>query len=392
MKTKSLFMAVAALTIAGCSQNEVMEMNPDTHRAIGLDVYTGVHTKGAETTTSTIKGENVGFGIFAYLTTGTWNDKKTEAKPEFMYNEHATWATDPGSWNYTSSPRFWPLNDDQITFFVYAPYDAEGKGKGITLSAQTDKGAPKITFEVKTSNDWKDMVDLVVDKRDDIKNQTSESNKSKAGTVSFKFSHVLTKIANVKVKPSTDLGENTKIFVRELKLLPGNGILYTKGVYSFDNDTWDETSPSATYFSKDQNLSNLLNTKKAENAWGYTETSIEVLNKTDDATALFPENQYLYFIPVNNSSGTSQDGDLNLKITYDIVTKVDNDNHLVSSVTDRLVKLPKGTFKKGTAHTYVLTIKMNTIIIAVEDEMTGWTGNKDEEINVEKDTDPKSAN
>lgn len=392
MKTKSLFMAVAALTIAGCSQNEVMEMNPDTHRAIGLDVYTGVHTKGAETTTSTIKGENVGFGIFAYLTTGTWNDKKTEAKPEFMYNEHATWATDPGSWNYTSSPRFWPLNDDQITFFAYAPYDAEGKGKGITLSAQTDEGAPKITFEVKTSNDWKDMVDLVVDKRDDIKNQTSESNKSKAGTVSFKFSHVLTKIANVKVKPSTDLGENTKIFVRELKLLPGNGILYTKGVYSFDNDTWDETSPSATYFSKDQNLSNLLNTKKAENAWGYTETSIEVLNKTDDATALFPENQYLYFIPVNNSSGTSQDGDLNLKITYDIVTKVDNDNHLVSSVTDRLVKLPKGTFKKGTAHTYVLTIKMNTIIIAVEDEMTGWTGNKDEEINVEKDTDPKSAN
>lgn len=383
MKTKSLFMAVAALTIAGCSQNEVMEMNPDTHRAIGLDVYTGVHTKGAETTTSTIKGENVGFGIFAYLTTGTWNDKKTEAKPEFMYNEHATWATDPGSWNYTSSPRFWPLNDDQITFFAYAPYDAEGKGKGITLSAQTDKGAPKITFEVKTSNDWKDMVDLVVDKRDDIKNQTSESNESNAGTVSFKFSHVLTKIANVKVKPSTTLGENTKIFVRELKLVPGNNILYTKGVYSFENDTWEGISPSATYFSNDQDLSQFLDTKGAESAWEYDETSIEIKYDNDNATALFPENQYLYFIPVNNGNGTSKEGDLSLKITYDVVTKVDDSHHLISTVTDREAKLPKGTFKKGTAHTYILTITMNTINITVAEDITGWEDKSDGNIKEE---------
>lgn len=391
MKTKSLFMAVAVLTIAGCSQNEVMEMNPDTHRAIGLDVYTGVHTKGAETTTSTIKNTDAGFGIFAYKTTKDgWDSEKASTKPEFMYNEHATWVTD--SWSYTTSPRFWPLNDDKITFFAYAPYDADGTGKGITLSAQTENGAPKITFEVKTSNDWKDMVDLVVDKRDDIKNQTSESNESNAGTVSFKFSHVLTKIANVKVKPSIGLGENTKIFVRELKLLPGSGILYMKGVYSFDDDTWGETSPAATYCSKDQDLSKFLNTKGAENAWGYTETSIEIQNQTDNATALFPENQYLYFIPVNNGSGTSKEGDLNLKITYDIVTKVDNDNHLVSTVTDRVVKLPQGTFKKGTAHTYVLTIKMNTIKIAVEDNMTSWTANKDEEIEVKKDTGSEPAN
>ncbi len=391
MKTKSLFMAVAALTIAGCSQNEVMEMNPDTHRAIGLDVYTGVHTKGAETTTSTIKGENAGFGIFAYLTTGTWNDKKTEVKPEFMYNEHATWVTD--SWIYATSPRFWPLNDDQITFFAYAPYEDqtdESKKNGITLSAQTDEGAPKITFEVKTSNDWKDMVDLVVDTRNDIKNQTSESNKSKAGTVSFKFSHVLTKIANVKVKPSTDLGENTKIFVRELKLVPGE-ILCNKAVYDLGTDKWGDTEP-VSHFNKDIDLSSFLNRTVQTEKWGYTENSIDV---SDNATAasLFKSGEALYFIPVDNSTGTAALGNLKLKITYDIVTKVgDGSSHLVSKVTEREVELPANTFKKGTAHTYVLTIKMNTIMIAVEDKMADWTANKDEEINVEKDTDPKSAN
>ena len=42
MGTKSLLMAMAALTIAGCSQNEVTEINPDADRTIGLDVYTGV--------------------------------------------------------------------------------------------------------------------------------------------------------------------------------------------------------------------------------------------------------------------------------------------------------------------------------------------------------------
>ena len=31
--------------------------------------------------------------------------------------------------------------------------------------------------------------------------------------------------------------------------------------------------------------------------------------------------------------------------------------------------------KKGTQHTYVLTIKMNAISIAVDDNMTGWTSN-----------------
>lgn len=42
MEVKSLLMVMATLTIAGCSQNEMTEMNPDTNRTIGLDVYTEV--------------------------------------------------------------------------------------------------------------------------------------------------------------------------------------------------------------------------------------------------------------------------------------------------------------------------------------------------------------
>jgi len=35
-----------------------------------------------------------------------------------------------------------------------------GTDQKITLSGQNAKGAPTITFEVKTSNNWKDMIDL----------------------------------------------------------------------------------------------------------------------------------------------------------------------------------------------------------------------------------------
>lgn len=57
MEVKSLLMVMATLTIAGCSQNEMTEMNPDTNRTIGLDVYTEVQTRGTETTTSNIESK-----------------------------------------------------------------------------------------------------------------------------------------------------------------------------------------------------------------------------------------------------------------------------------------------------------------------------------------------
>ena len=378
MGTKSLLMAMAALTIAGCSQNEVTEINPDADRTIGLDVYTEVQTRGTETTTSTLKEADAGFGIFAYKTSKEgWDSEKASTTPDFMYNEHATWTS--GSWGYASL-RFWPTNDDKITFFAYAPYESnpgEGTDQKIILSAQSDKEAPKITFEVKTSNNWKDMVDLVTDCRTTIKDLTSESNVGNKGTVQFKFSHVLTQIANVKVKPDVNLGAETRIFVTGLKLSPGSGILYNKAV-DFGTDAWNAISPSASYFSAEQDLSEFVN-RTGIDQWGYKKSAVDVSSNTD-ATALFSEKEALYFIPVNNQNGTAKEGDLSLKISYDVVTKVNDSSNLTSTVTDKEVKLPQGTFKKGTQHTYVLTIKMNAISIAVDDNMTGWTSNGESNI------------
>ena len=41
MKTiNAMMLSLAALTIAGCSQNEVTEISPDAHPQVGFGVYT----------------------------------------------------------------------------------------------------------------------------------------------------------------------------------------------------------------------------------------------------------------------------------------------------------------------------------------------------------------
>lgn len=379
METKNLMMVMAALAMAGCSQNEVTEVNPDAHPVIGFDVYTGVQTRGAETDITALKGKDAGFGFFAYKTEGEWKNDGSKATPDFLYNEHGTWTTtedtedtgDNGSWGYTNT-RFWPTNSDKISFFAYAPYEAnptDGKNKGITLSKQDEMGAPTLEFALPTSDKWGDMVDLVTDNRTAIQDLTAANN---SGTVSFKFSHVLTKVADIKVKPNTDLGENIKIYVTNLKLVPGKDKLQNKAKYQFSDNTWVAATDGASYFKddQDQDLSDFLNKATNVNWYGYTTSSVDV-SKEVEATSLFPTGQALYFIPVNNDNGTGTEGDLKLKIKYDIVTKVSKTTN-VFSTTEKTVDLPAGTFKKGTAYTYILTIKLNAISIDVDEKITKW--------------------
>lgn len=382
MRTKNLMMVLTALAMAGCSQNEVTDINPDAHRAIGFDVYTGVQTRGAETDLTALQKSGAGFGFLAYKTEGDWSTKGDNAQPDFLYNEHGTWTAGvpTGSWGYTNI-RFWPTNTtDKISFFAYAPYEAspaDGSNKGITLSAQTAKGAPTLDFALITTNSWKDMVDLVTDNRSNIQDQTAASN---SGTVSFKFSHVLTKVADIKVKPDQTLGSDIKIYVTNLKLVPGSSILQDKAKYQFSDGNWADATGGASYFTTEQDLSDFLN-KTDKSDWGYTTKSVDVSNSVA-ATSLFPTNEALYFIPVNNGTGTGNASDLKLKITYDIVTKVGTNTN-VTSTTTKEVELPKNTFKKGMAHTYTLTIKLNTIKITVDETITKWDETTGEDVKVE---------
>lgn len=374
MRTKNLMMAMAALAMAGCSQNEVIDVNPDTHPAVGFDVYTGVPTRGAETTTATLKDNAKGnFGILAFYTgASNWEAAKATTQPNFMYNEKVHYDVDGTSWAYDNI-KYWPSNaDHMITFFAYGPYEAiptTGANKGIVLSGKTDKGIPFIDFTLKEAAKLTEMVDLVVS------DQRDQKYLDNSGTVNFKFGHILSKVL-FKVKLKNTLSGNTKVFVRKLEILGttnnGPSKFYTKAKYK--NQHWNYAD--ATIPTGDFNVANIMNVATISGVGDYTKEAIEV---TTDAKSLFKDGEFLFLIPVNDSetpgqeTGTTANGEIKVCLTYDAITPDvnDPDKYLVSE-TEALVDLPSGALKLGTAYTYTFNLALNPVKVTVDDTITDW--------------------
>lgn len=314
MKTKQWFVAMAALAMAGCSQNEITEMNPDADKAIGFGVYTGVQTKGTETTTTTLQGAGVGFGVVA-LNAGKSSVYMTERN--VTYNS---------GWTYTPAA-YWPADGSALNFYSFAPYN----GAGITKTS-FESTNPTIGFEIQ--DDWNSMVDLVAAKKE---NESS-------GTVSIQFKHALTRVAFT-AKTSVALPTGTTVAVTGLEFL-GNtensgSCFYESGSYSILNEAWTGT------------------TAKTDN---YTVLSSANVSVTNTPAPLLGANNYLYCIPVS-SLGANK---IKLKLTYSITS------NSVSSSKTETVSIPADHFAQGTAYTYAFTISMNAISFTVDSTIPAW--------------------
>lgn len=372
MKTERLLLALAAIAMAGCAQNEIIETAPKADRSIRFDVYTGVQTKGTETTTTSIKTLN--FGILGYKTSSAgWTAEGASATPA-MYNEQVTYDNSASKWGYTNI-KYWPTNDDKLSFFAYAPYDDASTDMGIELSASTQAGAPEITFTQKAAA--ADLVDLVVAEKKDLTYNTTAGADNKIG---FTFNHVLTKI-DVQAQQKADYGD-TKIYITGLKL-KSDAKLYKKATYKMSDGNWDYTTPAkaeAWGANASLDLDGMLD-KSNTALWGYAAGKGKLLSAptVDEPTpidAVFSgtgaDKHFLYMIPVANSTGLTTKGDAKLEVTYDIVVKVSDSRHAVSTTT-KTVDLPAGAFKKATFTTYTLKIGLNAIEIGDVEVNTNWT-------------------
>ena len=59
-RTSAITQLLTVLLLAGCSQNEVTDVNPDSHPAVGFGVYTGLATRGVDMTTETYERLSLG--------------------------------------------------------------------------------------------------------------------------------------------------------------------------------------------------------------------------------------------------------------------------------------------------------------------------------------------
>lgn len=380
MKKNIFFMAMATLSLAGCSQNEIMETNPDTHREIGFGVYTGTQTRGLVTDNSTTNGGTAnglkvadkGFGIMAILTGGEYTAAK---KMPFMNNTRVTWQST--AWTY-SPVKFWPNNaTDKISFFAYAPYAAASGDNGITDLSVTDAADsnPKLTFELQSNQ--KDMVDLVVSEAKTGNNGTiNQTSTTSTAAVGFNFKHMLSRVS-MKAKTSTDISSNPliKVYVTGVSIEHTEKLL-SKATLDMYTHTWAAAQPAdylAASYKLNKAASNGILNLASVGLGNMTKIDAIDISTNSAGVSLFPANQYLFFIPVNNGDGTAAEGDVSVKITYNIVTKAsETSNEVSSSIDTKTAKLPAGAFKLGKAYEYTFTVTLNEIKVDVT-AVDGWT-------------------
>ena len=316
MRTNNVLMAIATLAIAGCSQNEITEQSPDTNAPIGFGVYTGVQTKGTETTTNTLQADNVGFGVVAL---------NTAKNAVYMTERNVIHNT--GSWAY-SNLAYWPADGTALNFYSFAPYT----GSGITKTS-FETITPKIDFSVNTN--MTNMVDLVA----------AEATAS-SGTVGLEFKHILTRVA---FTASTEVTSTTiTVTGLEFPVVTG-GEFYSSGTYDFINKTWGSLTPITDAF---------------------TVSDIgQELNSTAQSL-LGGDTDYLFCIPANNSTGaTANKIELNIKYTMS--------SNGVNSNGTKTVFIPAGHFKMGVAYKYNFAIGLNAISFTVTSIESNWNEEPD---------------
>lgn len=383
MKKNYLLWALAVVSLAGCSQNEITEVSPDAHPAVGFSVYTGTQARGAETDNNAIQGSGKGFGILAYYT--GQNSMGTGYAPNFMWNQQVTYNNSGSAWEYTPL-KYWPnTENDKVSFYAYAPYEDQSTSPKIALSANNATGYPTIKFQI--ADAAKDMVDLVTDS---VINKTKTADK-----VKFSLRHKLTKaVFKAKLeeeyfKESGDANK-TKIYITGISLVGTSSVstgFYSYATYQFETGNWDYTTGSdnsdkAKLRDSNYSLETVLDLKdfsSSKGVGGYDKNSaIEVGSTT--AQELFKSGESLYLIPANNASGinnTSSGSKVQVKVQlkYDIVTADSNvkDGRTVVPC-EVTVDLPDGTLKQNTAYTYTFILGLTEVKVEAElDSTHGWS-------------------
>lgn len=278
------FIALTALTVTSCSNDDVVMQSPEVNKAIEFGTYVGrdAVSRGSVHTLETLAGTgNPGFGVFAYYTdegdyvaasaAASEGNAATTASPcNFMYNQQVTGtssttgegddAVTTYSWTY-SPIKYWPNDPNaKLTFFAYAPYDDaddtdnDNGYDNIKFNALADmKGNPVITFKV--NNTVKNQTDLLFSKsntKDLIKNKAGADGIYVDEKVEFQFAHALSRIGFT-VKAITDevvagqtpnkLDASTTIVVKKVILSgaagtannePTTGIFYTQGALNIN--------------------------------------------------------------------------------------------------------------------------------------------------------------
>ena len=290
----------AALTFASCSNSELSASEENAPKAIGFDVYQGrMPVTRAKTDGTSI--QTSGFGVLASRTSGDWTSSAT---PNFLHNQKVTYSN--SNWTYTPT-KYWPTNDNKISFWAYAPYAEDNAN--ISLSNVSAISAPTATITLPNAAD----LDFVA---------ACAMNKTYSGTnnglVDFTLKHEMTRAA-FKIVAASNFPSGATLKMTQVKL--SGKKLYSSAIYTFPT-TDDQIG-----------------------TWARTDGNSNTITLTEDVDQ---NNQsgYLYLIPVESL----QANDISVEVFYTVTLPGD-----VGVDKSATVHIPTGGLQQGKSYLYTFT-------------------------------------
>lgn len=393
---KNLFLgliALTALTVTGCSKDDVVSESPNINRAIEFGTYVGRDAQSRASVLDTTSLSNQGFGVFAYYTDDArYNGTAGSGSVlNFMNNQKVT-STDRTNWTY-SPIKYWPNEtNDSLTFFAYAPYDDADDINNTNgydnIKFEVTKGDPIIDFAVNgTVKYQQDLVWSRTNNKDIIKNPNVDVGEK----VIFNFAHALSRIGFT-VKAITDdvtagvppkaLDNNTFIVLKKVMLSsvagvgnsePTTGVFYTNGKLNLNHQSiattaapalWTDCTGAQTFTLADANfVGQTVDYSAAGISYdiaGFVLTENTSIINTGNSTKENPLNaadSFIMVIPQNLSSAGFY-----VYVEYDVVTIDESLTNKVSVVTNHISKKVDGlNFESGKAYTLNLQLGMTSV-------------------------------
>lgn len=220
---KILIATLATVAMVACSNDELISQAAP--EAITFDTFVENATRSKVDPSLTLEGlkaENVGFGVYGFVTGDDTNAASTTA-PIFT-NEHVTYNNN-GAWTYNAK-QYW-IADATYNFFALAPFTGYNK---VNVTDATTTGV-KLAF-----NNAEGTTDLLYAQ---VNNATHNT------TVGFNFRHILSKV-KFTFENKYD-ATDTKIQINDIKIY--NAIEDATVTLSNSTPVWEtEDSPSLQVF------------------------------------------------------------------------------------------------------------------------------------------------
>ena len=268
MKSKYLAVALSAVALVACNNEDVLEVNQG--RGISFQVATEASTRAQATTTSNID-EFMVWGFTQENPAQTLMEELSVSKPE-----------SGSEWTYDGTI-FWPAAP--VDFYSISPEPVNGKVSEGTVSIENN--AQTITdFTVNT--DQSQQVDLLY-----AVNKGETKANHEASPVSINFRHALSQI----VFKAKNTNENLKVIIKGVKI----GNIKKAGDFTYPNSatTTQNTSETGTIVSTTQGTWDNVTTTTTFEA-GVTELTLDGVKDAQDLTTKNNEGVYtgaLFMIP-----------------------------------------------------------------------------------------------